>query len=378
MQRRTFLQMVGAAGVSAVAANVLAQTPSGEGTFEGTLSLSRPNATPLERLLRSGLDARLFTDLSRLNETTLTTPSDRFYVRTAQPAAARLVRDWRVDIVHGRNVRRVAAATLQNDAAPQGEWLLECSGNGDPDNFGLLSSAHWSGVPMPRLLAAAGAEGPPPRYVLVGGMDDESSASGTSVPGASWVFRIEDLREVFLATHMNGVLLPPDHGAPVRLIVPGWYGCACIKWVNRIEVVSGDAAATPQMREFAARTHQPASVAQARDFQPATIDHAAIPVRVERWRRGGAVSYRIVGIIWGGARPTNALMITFEPEGGAPVRVTNCPLPASTRTWALWSHEWTPPGPGRYTIAMSIADRTLRTRRLDLGFYQRSVVVPAE
>ena len=118
---------------------------------------------------------------------------------------------------------------------------------------------------------------------------------------------------------MNGAPLTRDHGFPVRLIVPGWYGCSCIKWVDRIDLVPDDAPATTQMQEFAARTHQDIATAAgrrtpplARDFIPAVIDTAAMPVRVEKWIVDGRLAYRITGIIWGGSKPTNALSIRFK------------------------------------------------------------------
>ena len=124
-----------------------------------------------------------------------------------------------------------------------GTDLLECSGNTDPDNFGLMSSASWAGIPMSavfdRVEPAPGAS-----FVLVSRVDDPISRVGTSIPGASWIFEYEQLRRAFLATEMNGAALPADHGAPVRLIVPGWYGCSCIKWVNEIRWLDRAAPAT--------------------------------------------------------------------------------------------------------------------------------------
>src|SRR6266581_3266602 len=110
--------------------------------------------------------------------------------------------------------------------------------------------------------------------ILVSGMDDDVDPAQTSIPGASWIFTRDDLARALLAMRMNGAPLPRDHGLPARLIVPGWYGCACIKWVNRLELVAEDAPATSQMREFASRTHQPSEPggtppAVARDYIPA-------------------------------------------------------------------------------------------------------------
>ena len=60
--------------------------------------------------------------------------------------------------------------------------------------------------------------------------------------------------------------------------MPGWYGCACIKWVDRIDLVPDEAPATTQMREFAARTHQSPGAEIARDFKAAHETTASPPV----------------------------------------------------------------------------------------------------
>ena len=329
---------------------------------------------PFGRLLNAGLDARLFTDLSTLSADTpesLVTPTSRFFVRTATPRALR-AEGWKLAIAGNAaspldlDVRALESATERG-----GRYLVECSGNVDQSNYGLLSSADWDGVPLARLLERVRPIADANR-VLVSGVDDEASAAGTSVPGASWIFARADLERALLATRMNGEPLPADHGAPVRLIVPGWYGCACIKWVNRIELVDDAAPATAQMREFAARTHQSALPALARDYKAAEIDTAAMPIRVEKWTTNGRVLYRIAGIIWGGSKPTNALSIRFK--SGAPwVRVDHCPMPESTLTWSVWTHTWRPEAPGRYQIVLKVDDPSIRTRRLDVFFYVREV-----
>ena len=160
---------------------------------------------------------------------------------------------------------------------------------------------------------------------------------------------------------------------------PGWYGCACIKWVSRIELVPDDAPATSQMREFATRTHQPSGSgatppALAREYIPAVIDTAAMPVRVEKWMSGGGLFYRLVGLMWGGTRPTNALSIRFR-AGGPWTRIEHCPVPTTTDTWTVWTHTWRPAEPGRYDIVLRVDDRAIRTRRLDIFFYARAVQI---
>jgi DMSO/TMAO reductase YedYZ molybdopterin-dependent catalytic subunit len=193
--------------------------------------------------------------------------------------------------------------------------------------------------------------------------------------GASWIFTRDQLESsgAFLATEMNGAPLSPDHGFPIRLVMPGWYGCTCIKWVNEIALVDESAPATSQMREFAQRTHQAGIPKLARDFRPATIDLAAMPVRVEKWVIDGQLEYHVVGILWGGTRCTSALQIRFNPDTNY-VPVGSYHHQTST-TWALWTHNWQPKVAGKYWIQLRVADSSIPTRRLDAGYYARKVVL---
>ena len=128
------------------------------------------------------------------------------------------------------------------------------------------------------------------------------------------------------------------------------------------------------MTEFATRTHQEGRPALARDFTPAVIDLAAMPVRVEKWLLDGRVVYRLVGVMWCGSKPTNALQIRFRPSEPF-VPVSDCPLPETTAAWTLWSHLWRPAEPRRYQIVLRVNDPAVRTRRLDVFFYTREVTV---
>jgi DMSO/TMAO reductase YedYZ molybdopterin-dependent catalytic subunit len=146
-----------------------------------------------------------------------------------------------------------------------------------------MSAADWCGVPIARVLERAQPIAAH-ALVLISGFDGHSRPSRTSTPGASWICHEDDLERygAFLATEMNGVALPKDHGFPLRLMVPRWYGCASIKWVNAIELVPDDVAATSQMQEFASRTFQDGRPERARDYTPAVLDHAAMPIRIEK------------------------------------------------------------------------------------------------
>lgn len=372
------LGLLGGPGVERLMAQVACEAlPSG--TLLGTLPLYGPGAveTPLGQMLGgTGLDARLFTDLSALAPDRLVTSTADVFVRTAAPPALDHRADhWQVAVHHGPAgpPRIVSAATLLTASTPQGAHLIECAGNSNPRNFGLMSAVEWDGVPLAEVVDLA----KPPAgttALLVSGRDDDTRPSLRSEPGASWVLTRAQLASTraFLATRMNGDAMTPDHGAPVRLVVPGWYGCAWIKWVHDIRWVGQNEAATSQMREYAGRTHQNGRPELARAYEPPEIDTAAMPIRIEQRRVNGQLEYHILGIVWGGQAPVDQLVIRFGPrDRGTPVRV--CPAPAHTRTWALWTHRWRPTEPGYYDISLRTADATVRTRRLDLSFYIRRV-----
>ncbi len=386
VSRRQFTKGLATAGVALalerwLGAQVLRPVTNGRlvrvmplGRFDG-----RP-MPPLHVLLGTGLDARQFTDLSGLDAARLVTPTEQFYVRTAHPPDLPAADSWRVTLgAPGAAERTLEVRALASAAHDVGVRLMECAGNSDPANFGLVSAAQWSGTPMAAVLdrlpaAPAGAR------VRVTGVDDERRPSVTSNPGASWIFTPAELEQTgaFLAFGMNGQPLTADHGAPVRLVVPNYYGCCCIKWVSRIDWVPDDEAATLQMMEFSSRTHQRGVLRLARDYEPPVIDVTAAPVRVEQWAvtRDGRerLVHRVVGIRWGGRERQVPLTIRFRSREPF-VAVGDNPASDNPATWSLWSHEWTPEEPGRYQIALRVPDPAIRARRLELYYYTRDVEI---
>ena len=387
--RRQFLHRALAAGSLALArpdallAQVAADStclpaPPGQHLRDLPLYGAGAEEVPLGQMLGGpGLDARLFTDLTRLSPGRMVTPASELFVRTAVPSGLdHAPAGWTIDLTSpGGPATAVTAAQLLKGARPMGVHLIECAGNSNPRNFGLMSAVAWDGVPLAEVLEHL-PRPPGAAALLVTGADHETPTSRQSLPGASWVLPAHALetQQPFLATGIDGVPLSPDHGAPVRLVVPGWYGCAWIKWVREIAWVGAAAESTTQMLEFAFRTHQDDIPMLARDYEAPAIDTAAMPVRVEQWRVGGTLEYRIVGIVWGGTRPVDRLVLRLGArDRGTPVTV--CPAPSTHHTWALWTHRWRPAEPGYYDLTLRADDPAIRTRRLDLSFYIRRVKI---
>ena len=375
-RRRFLAASAGTAGAAWLAPWVRALS-NGSERVPGRAPFIGEGNFPVDTTIGQGLGRRRALDLSMLSSETLVTPQEQFFVRTGCPDPLPATTSWKIR-VHGlvKTPSETAVEELKREAVDQGVHLLECAGNSRAAHFGFMSAAAWSGVPLERVLRRV-AVSARATQVLVSGFDEHSVLDPGSRPGASWIFGLDEIRGsgAFLATAMNGAPLTPDHGYPVRLVVPGWYGCAAIKWVNEIVLVDAEAPATDHMREYAGRTHQDRASPPrlARDFQPATIDAAALPVRVEKLDAGGRTSYRIVGIQWGGRSPARNLGIRLNPD------LTFAPVEEIGRrrgsTWALWSHTVRAPAPGRYRIELAVRDPGARTRRLDAGFYAREIAL---
>ena len=385
--RREMLATLGAAGtamliepgevLARLAADVPCAAPAGE--LLGTVPLFRGRAPkpPFGVKYEVGLDARRITDLSRLDAGNLITPNDQTYIRTEIPAAARDHQGpWTLE---ASGLLAAPSVLKLDDLMPgskkMGPHLFECSGNGGVYNFGLMSVAEWEGIPLAEVVARL-KPAKDATAVLVSGYDHIGQYSQRSIVGASWVFPLAalDKLDAFLAVRMNGVAVPDDHGKPVRLVVPGWYGCSWIKWVNEIRLVGPDEPATSQMVEFANRTHQTDPHKFARDYAPADMHTAATPVRVEKRKGPNGIEYRIVGIVWGGTAPVDRLQIRFKADQPF-TPFTICPAPKTHKMWSLWEYRWKPAAPGTYDIALEVADQSVPQRRLKSGFYMLQTTI---
>jgi DMSO/TMAO reductase YedYZ molybdopterin-dependent catalytic subunit len=346
-----------------------------EGTLLGVLPFFDEGGAPLSTPLGAELDGRLFTDLSKVKPENPIVSNAEFYVRTRASKLLDMTRSWSIEIrASSEDSLSFLAGDLEKRSRPMGIHLMECAGNSRSAHFGMLSVADWDGLPVGEVLERVEVKKLGTR-IRISGFDRYLTESRSSTPGASWIFTLDQLisSRAFLATKMNGQPLTIDHGAPVRLVVPSWYGCACIKWVNEIAFVADDVAATSQMQEYAGRTNQDGVPTLATEYRPALITYGALPVRVEKWSLDSKLRFRVAGIHWGGTRPIEGLEIRFNP-GEDFVPVGYCEK-SSGDSWGFWSHDWVPTKVAKYTIRLRLNDRSLSARRLDSGYYERSVEI---
>jgi DMSO/TMAO reductase YedYZ molybdopterin-dependent catalytic subunit len=352
----------------------LASAEPFEGAVFESLVPLEPRGPQALVLHNEGLDGRLFADLTRIPSHAGPLPTEQFYIRTRASKLLPPPSPWQVDVA-GRSVDATWFAERRTDL---GEILMECSGNDAFGcGFGLLSVATWEGVRLDTVLETLGIE-PTSAWLMVSGFDhypEPSLDNPPSIEGADWIFPLDDLLAsgAALVTHMNGQPLNAEHGAPLRLLVPNWYGCCSIKWVQQLTFVPADSPSTPHMRWFASRTQQDGTPELARDYRNPIMEVAATPVRFELWRREGRPLYRIMGVVWGGSTPAPGLQIRYTQEGPFE-KVHAYEPPRDTRTWATWFHHYVPPEPTAFIILLQTDPPSVGTR-LASGYYRRYAAV---
>ena len=177
------------------------------------------------------------------------TPAPSVYVRSN--FAPPLLDPSHVIHVGGAVQSPTAMAVSDLAALPQRHVTvtMECAGNGrlgmdpvpsgEPWRYGAVSTTTWSGVSLRTLLARVHPAPDVVEWVGYGADAGPRDDATGLVPFARSLPVADALHpDTIVATHMAGVPLSVDHGAPARLIVPGWYGMASVKWLTRLEALT--------------------------------------------------------------------------------------------------------------------------------------------
>ena len=256
-------------------------------------------------------------------------------------------RAWSVADLRSRPASRVAV-TLE--CAGNGRSLVEPRPPGTPWRLGATGSAVFEGVPLSELLDESGVRGDA-LEVLATGADHGKVASGDVVSfQRSLPVDLARRAGVLVAHTMNGVPLAPEHGAPVRLVVPGWYGVASVKWLQRLEVLREPVTGWFQRRtyvydgEAGLPDGTPVGPMRVRALITFPLEGASLP--------RGAVAVR--GAAWSGSGPVRSVALSVD-EGASWVEMQ---LDPTEGPWLrrLWRGTWTPPGPGTYTLMARATD----------------------
>jgi hydroxyacylglutathione hydrolase len=307
-------------------------------------------AEPLNRELR---DPALITSA--------VTPTQSFYVRNHFPVPVLDPSTWRL-VIGGLVDRplRFSVGELQAMPAQQLVATLECAGNGrstfdrptegEPWGFGAVSTAEWTGVPLADVLDRVGATSG--HHVVFRGAD-RGFVDGRADPVRyERGMTIEEARdsEALLAYAMNGEELPPRHGRPLRLVVPGWYGMASVKWLTEIEVVAPPLDAYFQTARYVYEFERHGVVVRepvGRQRVRSLITDPADGVDLD----AGDVTVR--GVAWSGVAPIAGVEVSV---GAGPWRRAELIGERSDRHWQWWERVVSLDEPGPSTVRARATD----------------------
>jgi DMSO/TMAO reductase YedYZ molybdopterin-dependent catalytic subunit len=246
---------------------------------------------------------------------------------------------------------------------------MECAGNGrarldprpvsQPWLLEAVGTAEWTGVPLRSVLRDAGI-GDGAVEVLFTGLD--RGVEGGEEQSYERSLSLDDaLRdEVLLAWSVNGVALPPQHGFPLRLVVPGWYGMTSVKWLTRITVLGEPFAGYQNARAYRWREHEDDPGTPVTRIEPRSLmAPPGIPDFMTRRRFAGAGRIEVVGRAWSGFGPIETVEVSTD--GGTSWRAAELGEPAGPFAWTRWSFAWDAE-PGEHELCCRARDASGRAQ----------------
>lgn len=267
--RRAFLKKIVAGGGGIVAGSLAGCIPDSDKT-----GVEQTNGT----LLPDGKDPENFTVHAR-NPLNLETRRDRFGSGVVVPNNLVFVRNnlplpdpsiledrdaWTLQIEGVSEEKELTVAELKKTGLETVATVIQCSGNGrsffshnasgSQWGVGAAGCVIWSGVPIRKLVSKLGGTASGMNFMtatggeeIPEGVDPETVVAERSVP-------IEKgIRDGLLAWEMNGEPIPRLHGGPLRLIIPGYYGCNQIKYIKRLAFTPEESNANMQQTSYRVR-----------------------------------------------------------------------------------------------------------------------------
>jgi DMSO/TMAO reductase YedYZ molybdopterin-dependent catalytic subunit len=273
--------------------------------------------------------------------------------------------DWRLAI--GGHVRRPFTLTLDDikrRPAVTRAVTLECAGNGranlsprplsQPWLFEAVGTAEWTGTPLRLLLEEAGPLDGALEVVFTGmdrgvqgGVEQQYERSLTMPEAAR--------EEILLAYAINGQPLPPQHGFPLRLLVPGWYGMTHVKWLRSITVVTSPFRGYQQEPAYhLTSTWDELGEPVTRMLPRSLMVPPGIPDFMPRTRQLGLGTWVLEGKAWSGRG--RIVRVEVSTDGGRSWSDARLAGDGDDFAWQSWRYDWDVRQAGEYELCCRATD----------------------
>src|SRR5947207_11984351 len=343
------------------------------------------------RIVRSESPLNLETPFSTVDS--FLTPTELFYVRTHFPIPKIDRNAWWLQVegevekpfaIHYEALLKLESLTVPVtlECAGNNRHFLEPKVKGVQWGLGAVGTAEWTGVPLSVLLHRAVVR-PNAQEVILEGADHGMLDDPKSPPGGLRFSRSIPLekarRDVLLAYRMNANDVPPEHGFPVRAIVPGWYAMASVKWLQRVIVTDQPFAGYYQTLDYAywKRRGDIAELSPVAELQVKA--EIAEPARGDKIPVNSTV--RIHGAAW--ASDGEIVQVEVSTDGGSTWKEATLLWESKPNAWRFWEFNWkTPTAPGKQALVARATDSLGRTqpahRDPDRGTYMINHLLPIE
>jgi DMSO/TMAO reductase YedYZ molybdopterin-dependent catalytic subunit len=288
------------------------------------------------------------------------TPAEGFFTTQhyghpdVDPAAFRLKVSGLVD--------RPRAFSLDDLKKMRGVELIagfECSGNRRPLQ-GLSGNGRWTGIPLRTVLGQVGVKSDAREFVFFGADHGEEE-----VEFRTQKFKVEQQfgrsltrekamsAEPFLAWALNGAPLTKHQGSPLRLLVPGWYGVANVKWLSEIHVQADQYLGKFQARWY--RTLRGETIDGETKWTETAVTHMQLKSFIARITREGS-QYKVLGVVLNDGTPLKSVEVKVDDGPWQPATLD--PATSSKYSWKIFTYAWNGAAPGEHTLVSRVTDAT--------------------
>src|SRR6266542_548779 len=236
---------------------------------------------------------------------------------------------------------------------------FECSGNRGPLQ-GLSGNGRWTGVPLKTVLDSAGVKPSAREFVFFGADHGEEEVEWRTqkykidVPFGRSLSREKALSpDPFLAWALNGEPLTKHQGAPLRLIVPGWYGVANVKWLSQIHIQEDAYLGKYQARWY--RTVRGEMIDGEMKYMENAVTHMNLKSFIARVTKNGS-SYKVLGVVLNDGTPLKSVEVKVDDGPWQPAKMD--PSTNAKYSWKLFTYTWNGATPGEHTLVSRVTDTT--------------------
>ncbi len=282
------------------------------------------------------------------------TPNDDFYVvhHYNTPELSASSHELRITGLVQRPTT-LSMADLRSMPKTEIDAGFECGGNNRLRFHGLIGNARWGGVSLRTLLSQAGVRAQGIEVVFYGADVGAENIRDIDVEQAfarSMEYTDAMTSDAVLAWEMNGEPLPHMHGAPLRLVVPGWYGVANVKWLSQIHVQDRRYMGRFMARDYVTLSRQ--EIGGVERWEERSVTRMRLKSSIVRVTRRRS-RYSIQGFVLNDGTPLRAVEVSID---GGPWQAAEIDPQSSPYSWKLFSLEWGDPSPGEHTIVSRAID----------------------